>query len=117
MPTKAELLKQAKKAGVDVPSSATKADIEAALADGEAKPVKRPERTTADRANGNFTDGPIAPPHEVNSSLASDRMRALNEDHIAMGARPETTESDASKAKSAEPPREEGPIHFRDSRP
>ena len=68
-------------------------------------------------ATGNFTEGPIAPPHEVNAALASDRMRALNEDHIAMGARPPTTESDASKVTSAEPPAEEGPIHFRDIRP
>ena len=33
-------------------------------------------------------DGTGPEPHEVNDNLASDRMKALLEDHRAMGARP-----------------------------
>ena len=33
-------------------------------------------------------DGSGPEPHEINSSLDSDRMRALLEDHRAMGSRP-----------------------------
>ena len=56
-------------------------------------PEKLPDVAySRDNVNGNLVKGPVAPPHKVNSALASDRMRALNADHVAMGSRPTTTE-------------------------
>jgi len=42
-------------------------------------PAKKPEKKA---------DPKKAEPHEINSSLDSDRMKALLEDHRAMGTRP-----------------------------
>jgi hypothetical protein len=86
MPTKAELLKQAKKAGVDVPSNATKADIEAALADNGGPSIHDPTLTQEQLPAGDDGSGPE--PHEINSALSSDRMRAVLKDHREMGSRP-----------------------------
>jgi hypothetical protein len=97
MPTKAELLKQAKKEGVTVSSSATKAEIEAALAGStdtaatDAGSTGGP-RSTARLAQGEQQvtgdEGKGPEPHEVNDMLASDRMQALLDDHRKMGSRP-----------------------------
>jgi hypothetical protein len=84
MPTKAELLKQAKKAGVTVPSSATKADIEAALADAGGPSIHDPYLTQEQLPD----DGSGPEPHEINSALASPRMKSLLKDHREMGSRP-----------------------------
>jgi hypothetical protein len=86
MPTKAELLKQAKKAGVTVPSSATKADIEAALADAGGPSTNDPYLTQEQLPAADDGSGPE--PHEINSALSSDRMRAVLKDHREMGSRP-----------------------------
>ena len=96
MPTKAELLKQAKAEGVDVPKSATKAEIEAALAGdtGTTSTVPEPRDAATGRPRTGAEqeiagdEGKGAEPHEVNDMLASDRMQALLEDHRRMGSRP-----------------------------
>lgn len=64
----------------------------------DSKPAPKPAPEPRDAATGRprggadqeiaIDDGSGPEPHEINSSLDSDRMKALLEEHRAMGSRP-----------------------------